>query len=335
MQFDQLRRREFITLLGGASTLAFPLAARAQQVKRIGVLMGSFEVDDPLAEPEVRVLREELLKLGWREGRNLRTEYRWGAGDIGRIQAGAKELVDLGSDLIVSRATPATREAIRATRTIPILFVQVSDPVGDGFVKGFARPGGNATGFTNIEATITGKWVELLKEVIPGLRQVVLMYNPQTAPGRGMFFADPFEKIATSLKVKAVLSPVSTPSDIESTLLTISPDAGGALIINPGAYLVANRDLIFRLVTQRRIPTIYPFTFWVRDGGLMSYGTNTPDLFRRAAAYVDRILKGEKTGDLPVQAPTTFELVVNLKTAKALAIDIPATLLTRADEVIE
>jgi putative ABC transport system substrate-binding protein len=261
-----VRRREFITLLGGA-TVAWPLAARAQQpekLKKIGVLMGSFDTNDPLAEPELKALREELLKLGWLEGRNIKIEYRWGGGNVGRIQAIANELIGLDLDLIVTRATAGTAATVRATSTIPIVFVQVSDPVGDGFVTSFARPGGNVTGFTNIEATMSGKWLELLKELVPGLPQAVFLFHPETAPGGGEFFTRAFKDIAPSLGIRIGLVPARTGSEIENALLKVPPNGESALIVSPGG-LVSYREPIYRLVTGRRIPAIYPFTFWVRD----------------------------------------------------------------------
>jgi putative ABC transport system substrate-binding protein len=333
-----MKRRQFITLIGGAAA-AWPLAARGQQperVRRIG-LLHSLLPDDPVARPEIVAFEQGLRDLGWEDGRNMKVEYRWAAGDVARMAALAKELVDLQPDVLVSRATPVTRAVVRETRTVPVVFVQVSDPVGDGFIANLARPGGNVTGFTNIESSMIGKWVELLKEIVPGLARAAFLYHPPTTPGPagGSYFLHPFEALTRSFQVEPITVAVHDASEIERAISSFAQAPNGGLIVGPGTFILVHRDLVLRTVAQSRLPTIYPFTFWAHQGGLMSYGTNSPDLFRRAASYVDRILKGDKPADLPAQAPTKFELVVNLKTANALGLNIPATVLTRADEVIE
>jgi putative ABC transport system substrate-binding protein len=332
-----MKRREFITVLGGAA--AWPLAARAQQaerVRRVGVLH-SLLPDDPVARPEIAAFQQALRDLGWEDGHNVKVEYRWAAGDVARMAALAKELADLQLDVLVSRATPVTRAVVRETRMIPVVFVQVSDPVGDGFIANLARPGGNATGFTNIESSMIGKWVELLKEIVPVLARVAFLYHPPTTPGPagGSYFLRPFESVARLFQVEPITVAVHDASELERAISSFAQIPHGALIVSPGTFILVHRDLVLRAAAQNRLPIIYPFTFWAHHGGLMSYGTNSPDLFRRAASYVDRILKGEKPADLPVQAPTKFELVINLKTAKALGLEVPPMLLARADEVIE
>jgi putative ABC transport system substrate-binding protein len=295
----------------------------------------SLAIDDPVAQSEVDAFQKELQKLGWQDGRNIKIEYRWAGGDFDRISAFAGEISALQCDVIVTRATAATKAVVRATATVPIVFVQVSDPIGDRLIKDLARPGGNVTGFINIESSMVGKWLELLKEVSPGLVRVAMIYNPATSPGGGSYFLQPFEAAAISLGLQPIALTINSTAQIEGAIGEAARMPGSGLIVGPGTFILAHRDLITRLIDHYRLLTIYPFSFWAHRGGLISYGTDSPDLFRRAASYVDRILKGEKPADLPVQAPTKFELVINLKTAKALGLTIPKTMLARADEVIE
>ena len=336
MQFDQIKRREFITLIGGAAA-AWPLAARAQQfdrMRRIGVLT-SLAAGDPVALREITALQQGLQDLGWTDGRNLQIEYRWAAGDIDRMRTFAKELIGLRSEVIVARATPATVALARETRTIPTVFAQVSDPVGDGLVSSLARPSGNVTGFTNVESSMSAKWLQLLKEIVPSVARATCIFNPSTAPSGGSFFLGPFEAAASSLGVEAITTLVQSASDIERAFGAAAREPGGGLIVMPDTFVASHRALVVGLAVRHRLPVVYPFTFWVPAGGLIAYGSDSSDLFRRAAAYVDRILKGAKPADLPVQAPVKFELSINLKTATALGLEVPPMLLGRADEVIE
>jgi putative ABC transport system substrate-binding protein len=331
-----MRRREFITLIGGAAA-AWPVKARAQQseqVRRVGMLIGYAE-NDSETQARLGAFRQGLERLGWTEGRNVRIDYRFAPDGPDQAQLFAKELVTLRPDVLVGNSTPASAALLRETRTIPIVFVGVSDPVGSGLVASIARPGGNTTGFTNFEPSLTGKWLELLKEIAPGIVRVAVIFNPKTAPGAGSFFLGPFEPVAHSFAVEPIAAPVSDAAQIESALATIWREPGGGLIVMPDAFTTVQRKAIIALAAQHRFPAIYPYRYEVVDGGLMSYGVDTVDLLRRAASYVDRILKGEKANDLAVQAPVKFDLVMNLKTAKALGLTVPATLLARADEVIE
>jgi putative ABC transport system substrate-binding protein len=336
-----MRRREFITLLGGAAvapSTTWPLAARAQQsgsMRRIGMLTGNTE-GDPQSVAGLAAFTKALLELGWTDGRNIRIDHRFAAADVDRMQAFARELVSLQPDLIVGQATPVVAALQRETRTIPIVFVNASDPVGSGFVASLPRPGGNITGFINIESSMSGKWIEMLKDIVPRVTRAALMFNPETATYFA-YYLQPFEAAARSYSVEPMAAPVHTAADIERVVASLGdrPDTG--LVVMPDTFTGTGRnlDLIVSLAARYRVPTIYPYRFMVAAGGLVSYGTDTADLYRRAASYVDRILKGAKPADLPVQLPTKFELAVNLKTAKTLGIDMPATLLGRADEVIE
>jgi ABC-type uncharacterized transport system substrate-binding protein len=331
-----VRRRDIITLLGGAAA-AWPLAARAQQaseMRRIGVLSNIGE-SDPEAQSMVAALHRGLRELRWVNGRNLQIDHRWGASNPGRIAAFAKELVELKPEVIVAHTTPAVMALRRETESIPIVFVQVSDPVGTGFIANMAHPGGNITGFTNFEATMVGKWVEMLKEIAPGISRVTFLFNPQTAPYVARFYQGPLQTSARSLGMEASANPVGSSREIESAIAAFGLGTGGGLIMMPDSFNIVHRDQILALAAQQRLPAISPYRFAVAEGGLMSYGVEQVELFRLAASYVDRILKGAKPADLPVQAPTKFELVINLKTAKALGIEVPLTLLARADEVIE
>ena len=325
-------RREFIAFVGGVA--ACPLFVRAQQaerMRRIGVLMG-LPPGDPGGQVEVMALKEGLQTLGWKEGGNLQAEFSWPGGDPQRIRAAAKELVALGCEVLVGRSTPVVAALLAETRTIPIVFVIVVDPVGSGFVASLARPGGNVTGFQNYEFSMGGKWLELLKQVAPTASRAALIYNPKTAPQE---FVRSMETIAPSLSLRPVHAAVTSPSEIDSTIGAFAREPDGGMVVVPDIFTAANRKQIIGLAAQYKLPTIYPHALHTKDGGLISYGPDTPDLFRRVASYVDRILKGEKPSHLPVQQPTKYELVVNLETAKALGVTIPPTLLTIANEVIE
>ena len=298
------------------------------------MLIGYAE-DDQETQARLAAFRQGLERLGWTEGRNVRIDYRFAPAGPDQAQLYAKELVASRPDVLVGNSTPASIALLRETRTIPIVFVGVSDPVGSGLVASIARPGGNATGFTNFEPSLTGKWLELLKEIAPGTVRVAVIFNPKMAPAGGAFFLGPFEQAARSFAIEPIAAPVADDAQIESTLAAIWREVGGALIVMPDAFTTVHRKLIIALAAQHRFPAIYPYRYEVVDGGLMSYGVDTVDLLRRAASYVDRILKGEKASDLAVQAPVKFDLVLNLKTVKALGLDVPAKLLALADEVIE
>jgi putative tryptophan/tyrosine transport system substrate-binding protein len=336
MQFDQLNRRELILALGGTAA-GWPLAARAQQpgrIRRIGVLMGIAE-SDPTRQSFVSAFTQSLADLGWRDGDNIRIDYRWGAGDNDRIRSFARELVELQPDLIVAHTTPVVAALKQQNRTIPIVFIQVSDPIGSGFIAGFAEPGGNITGFTNLESSMSSKLMELLKEIAPGISRIALMFNPETAPAGGSYFLRPVEAAAPALKVKIIPAPVHNATEIDTAITALVREPGAGLIVMPDVFVLAHREQILALAEQHRLPAAYAYRLFAASGGLMSYGTDLADLFGRAAPYVDRILKGAKPGELPVQQPIKFELVINLRTAKALGLDIPDKLLALADEVIE
>jgi putative ABC transport system substrate-binding protein len=331
-----VRRRDFITLIGGAAV--WPVAARAQQsgpIRRIGVLFGTAEGDSQ-TEAGQAAFAKALQELGWTDGRNIRIEYRWAAADVSRMQTLAKELVRLQPDLIVGHTTPVVAALQRETKTVPIVFVVVSDPVGSGFVASLPRPGGNITGFVNIESSLSGKWIEMLKDIMPRVSRAALMFNPETAPYFA-YYLQPFEAAARSDAVEPIAAPVHTSADIEHIVARLGDRPDTALVVMPDVFTITQRnyELIISLAERYRIPTIYPNRSMIAVGGLVSYGIDNVDLFRQAPTYVDRILKGAKPADLPVQLPTKFELFVNLKTAKTLGLDIPATLLGRADEVIE
>ena len=323
--FD-MKRREFITLLGGAAV--WPLAARAQQgggMRRVGVLMAYAE-SDAEGQAWVATFREGLQKLGWAEGRNIRIDTRWATPDVEAMQQFAKELVALQPDLILSQSTPTTAALLQQTRTIPIIFANIADPVGSGFVASFPRPGGNVTGFVLFEPTMAGKWLELLKEIAPRVNRVAFLFNPATAAYLE-YYMNPFKAAAPSFGVEAIAAPVHDRSELESVFATQAREPNGSLIVMPDSFLNAHRVEITSLAARYRLPAVYPYRLYTKVGGLLSYGNDVFDNYRRAAGYVDRILKGEKPADLPVQAPTKYELVINLKTAKALGLDVPPTLL--------
>ena len=330
-----MRRREFITVLGGVAA-GWPLAARAQQderMRRIGVLI-AFAESDHEAQSWVAALREELRKLGWTDGRNIEIDTRWAAAEVDSMKRYAKELVALRPDLMVTSSTPATAAMLQQTDTIPIIFVLVADPVGSGFVASLPRPGGNVTGFTPIVGSLGGKWVELLKEIAPRIARVTLMFNPPTATFVEGYLS-PFKAAAASLGAEAVIAPVHDVPELESLVAAQALEPTSGLVVIPDAFMVGHRAQITALAARYRVPAIYTFRSFAELGGLISYGPDFFDEYRRTASYVDRILKGEKPTELPVQAPVKFELVINLKAAKALGLTIPPTLFARADEVIQ
>ena len=329
-----MKRREFIILLGGAVS-AWPLGVRAQQpehMRRIGVLVG-YSASDLEGQASVAVLRERLRELGWAEGRNIRIDTRWAGGNADKARTFAKELVGMAPDLIVSSSNLVTEILQRETGTIPIVFVFVGDPVGSGFVTNVAHPGGNLTGFPVFETAIAGKWLEIFNEVAPGVSRVAFMIHPETPAHVG--FLQAAQAAAPPLKINLTTLAVHSAAEIESGVAEFAKQPNGGLIVAPHAVTVEHRNVILRMAARYRLPGLYPLRNFATDGGLIAYGTNPIDPFREGASYVNRILKGEKPGDLPVQFPTKYELVINLKTAKALGIIVPPSLLTRADEVIE
>jgi putative ABC transport system substrate-binding protein len=336
MQSSPLKRRKFLTLLGGAAA-ACPFAARAQQpggMRRIGVLMAHAENDKEF-KAYVAVFRSGLEKLGWSEGRNIRIDFRWGAlDDAVARQRSAKELIALEPELILTQNTPPTASMLQQTRTIPVVFVIVADPVGSGFVQNLARPGGNATGFTVMEPTISSKWMELLKEIAPRVNRVAVLFNPATTPYANIYL-NPLKAAAASFGWEAIDAPVHSVSDLEFVIAEQGRTPNGGLLVIPDGFLNVHRTEIVSLAARHHVPAAYPWRFFPEIGGLLSYGSDQADLFRLAATYVDRILRGVKPGELPVQAPVKYELVINLKTAKALGIEVPLSLQQRADEVIE
>jgi putative tryptophan/tyrosine transport system substrate-binding protein len=334
MQFDQPNRREFITLLGGAAA-AWPLAARAQQperMQRIGVLLTA-AADDPEFQARLAAFLEGLQKSGWTDGRNVRIDTRWAGGNADDIRRHATEMLALAPDVILAHGSPSLGPLLQATRTVPIVFVSVIDPVGAGFVDSLARPGGNATGFTNFEYGISGKWLELLKQIAPHLTRAAVLRDPTSPAGTGQLGA--IQSVAPSFGVELRPVDLRDAPEIERAVTAFALSANGGLIVTGSSFANIHRDLTIALAARHKLPAVYPARFFVTGGGLISYGPDRVDLFRRAAGYVDRILKGEKPGDLPVQAPTKYELVINLKTAKALGLTVPPTVLVRADEVIE
>jgi ABC-type uncharacterized transport system substrate-binding protein len=331
-----MKRRSFITLLGGAAA-AWPCTLVAQETdraRRIGVLM-ELAASDPQARSNVAALQRGLYKLGWSQGGNLEIDYRWAPDDAVLVWKFAKELVELRPDVIVAHSSPVVATLLGQTRNIPIVFVSISDPIGEGFVSSFARPGGNVTGFTNFESSMTGKWVELLKDITPELARVAFLFNPQTAAGGGSYFLRPIDAAASALKVKAVMALVHDDDEIEAAFAALAREPGAGAVLLPDIFTVAHHQLVIDLAARYRVPTVYGYRFMAEQGGLISYGVDINNLFERAATYVDRILKGAKPPDLPVEAPTKFELVINRKTAKALGLPVPDILLARADEVIE
>jgi putative ABC transport system substrate-binding protein len=331
-----MERRQFITLFLGGAAVSWPLAARAQKPDRmrlIGVLMGIPE-SNPHAQSQIAAFRGGLTKLGWAEGTNLRIEIRWAAGDADIMRTSAKELVELRPDAILGRSTPETSALAHETRTVPIVFGIVSDPIGSGFAANLAHPGGNITGFTNVESTVAGKWVELLKGIAPRTVRVAVLFNPATAPPF-QFYMPSIQAAASSFGVKANAAPVHAKDEIEGVIAALARDRDGALILMPDPFNVTNRDLIIPLATRYGVPAISDNLIYAESGGLIAYGVDVAESFRQAAGYIDRVLKGEKPRDLPVQNPTKFVLTINLKTAKALRLIVSPSLLATADEVIE
>ena len=329
-----MRRRELVALLGGA-TAVWPLAAHAQQserVRRVGVLM-PLAADDPQSLRRLTAFVQGLQQLGWTDSRNVRIDVRWAAGDPDRFRRYAAELVGLAPDVILAAAVSSMMPLQQATRSVPLVFVQVTDPVGAGFVASLARPGGNATGFTLFEFGVSAKWLELLKEVAPRLTRVAVLRDPSSSTGIGQFAA--MQGVAPALGVELSPIGVSDPGEIERTMAEFARGSNGGLILVPTAQTLIHRELIITLAARHQLPTIYPYRYFVTAGGLMCYGPDEIEQYRQGASYIDRILKGEKPADLPVQAPTKYELAINLKTAKALGLEIPPSVLARADEVIE
>jgi len=328
-----IARRKLLAGFGGAA--AWPVVAWAQQVervRRVGVLLPAAE-NDPVFQSRLEAFQQALRELGWIIGNNVKLEIRWATPDTAKVRQQAVELVALAPDVILATGGSSMAPLQQTTRKLPIVFVQVPDPVAAGFVDSLARPGGNATGFTQYEYGVGAKLLEILKEILPGLTRAIVLRDPATPDGIGQFAA--IQAVGPSLGVELRPIGVREPVEIERAVTTISRESGSGLIVAASGFAIRHRELIITLAAKYRLPAVYPYSFFVTDGGLISYGPNPIDPFRRAAAYVDRILKGEKPADLPVQAPTKYELVINLKTARALGIEVPATLLARADEVIE
>jgi len=329
-------RREFITLLGGAAA-GWPIVARAQEPgrpRRIGVLLGSSDPNDPAAKRRVRLFENRLQELGWVAGRNIEILYRWASGDTDLSRTYAKELIGMHPDLILAATNTAMAALHREAPSLPIVFVMVSDPVGMGYVESFSRPGRDVTGFTPFEPSLGTKWLSMLKEVAPDVAHVGLLFNPE--PGNNAdSFAKPIEVAALSLGIKSIVQPQRDSQEIEQIILTLGQAGNGGLIFLPDALTSAQRHRIIQLVARARVPAIYPLRLFTEVGGLMSYGIDVDRLFVQSTSYVDRILRGANARELPVQAPTIFEFVINLKTAKSLGVEVPPSLLARADEVIE
>jgi putative tryptophan/tyrosine transport system substrate-binding protein len=330
-----MRRRTFIAGLAGS--VAWPLAADAQQadrVRRIGVLM-SLDENDPEGKARLSGFTQGLAELGWTDGRNVHMDIRWTAANVDRARMHAKELVDLQPDVILAESTPVTAALQRETRTIPIVFAYVSDPVGAGFVAGLPRSGGNITGFIGVEAAMGGKWLQLLMEIAPGVKRAAIMFNPDSTPGGGSYYLPAFEAAAQSLKVEPIVSRVHSEAEIETVMTSLGREPGGGLVVMPDSFMQVQRALIILLAARNNVPAVYYNNFFSKDGGLLSYGPDVLDIDRRSASYVDRILRGAKPAELPVQVPVKFDMVLNAKTAKALGLAVPQSILLRADQVIE
>jgi len=329
-----MQRREFIALLGGAAAL--PIAAAAQQPERarkLGIIMAVGKTPEYVAA--LAAFEQVLGSLGWKQGDNLRIDDRWSAGGQERTRSAVKEIAALNPDVILGQSTAVVEALLSTTQTIPIVFVHVADPVASGFVSNLARPGGNVTGITNIEPSIGGKWLQLLKEMAPAVTRSALLVNPDTQPDRGVMFLNPFEAAARSLGVTSVNGEVHDLQGIEAVMAGLATEPRGGVVVIGDAFFASHSTQIVALAERFRLPAVYPYRYYVAQGGLLSYGVNNVDLFRQAAPYVDRILRGAKPADLPVQQPTRFELVINMKTAKALSLTVPPSLLAGADEVIE
>ena len=329
-----IRRRKLITLLGGAA--AWPVAARAQQgerVRRIGVLMG-LVANDQEAQSRVAAFEHVLRELGWVKGRNLWIEYRWAGGGENVLRDHAAELLAMVPDLILANSTPVSAALREQSQAVPIVFTQVTDPVGQGLVPNLAHPGGNLTGFTSFEFSIGTKWLEALKQTAPHVTQVALLFNPRSAPFADLFLR-PVEAAAPSFSVAPIRAAVRDAADLDRVFEALAREANGGLMVLPDISMANHREALLALAARHRVPAVYPFRYFAASGGLMSYGTDVAEVFRRAAAYVDHVLRGTSPGDLPVQAPTKYDLVINLKTAKALGLTVPDKLLALADEVLE
>jgi putative tryptophan/tyrosine transport system substrate-binding protein len=330
-----MKRRQFITLLGGAA-VAWPVAARAQQgerVRRIGVLTAGPRPDDQDAQANIAAFVEGLQQLGWTDGRNVRIDYRWGLGQADTIRRQAAELAALAPDVILSSGTASLAQLMQATAAVPIVFVNVSDPVGGGFVDSLSRPGGNATGFMQFEYELSAKWLELLKQIAPNVTRAAVLRDPDLPSGIGQFAV--IQSVARAVGVEVRPVSLRDPAETERAVAAFAGSPNSGLIVTSSALTVRHRELIIALAARHKLPAVYYRRYFVATGGLISYGYGLDDQFRRAAGYVDRVLKGERPADLPVQAPTRYELIINLKTARALGIEVPPTLLARADEVIE
>jgi putative tryptophan/tyrosine transport system substrate-binding protein len=330
-----MRRREFIAGLGGVA--AWPFSALAQQggpLRRVGVLMAGAAGEEQ-AQSRLAAFQQGLAELGWTDGRNIRVENRWGAGGIDHLRTVATELVDLRPDVLLASTTPALAALRQATRAIPVVFVMASDPVGGGFVASLARPGGNLTGFVNLESSIAGRMLELLIEIAPSVKRVAFIFSPDNSPQRGLYFKTPLEAAAQSLKVEPVAAPVRSDAEIEIAISAFGRAPGGGLVLSPDAFMFVHRATVILAAAQHNIPAVYNQIVYAKDGGLLTYGPDKQDIFRRSASYVDRLLKGSKPADLPVQLPIKFQMALNAKTAKALGLAVPQSILLSADEVIE
>jgi putative tryptophan/tyrosine transport system substrate-binding protein len=330
-----MKRRDFIALIGGG-TVAWPLAVRAQQterMRRVSVLMPYLE-SNTNAQQWTKAFGDSLQEFGWISGRNIQLDFRWAGPNPDRLRADAAEMVRLGPDVLVATATPSVEALQHETRSIPIVFANVADPVGQGVIASFAKPGGNTTGFGAFEFSIAGKWVQAIKEIAPSVIQIGVIFNPETAPYYGSFL--PFVETASrELGVKQIVMPIHDSNRIASTLEQLAKEPSTGLIVIPAALFTNASEVLIATAARLRLPTVYPYSFFAQRGGLVSYGFDVRDMFQRAATYVDRILKGAKPADLPAQQPTKFELVVNLKTARAIGLTVPPSLLARADKVIE
>jgi putative tryptophan/tyrosine transport system substrate-binding protein len=331
-----MKRREFIAGVGGA--VAWPVVARAQQpgkqARRVAVLMGWDEFN-PFALGWLSNFTERLREQGWTNGANLETDVRWATGEIDRMNSFARELVELAPDVILATTTPVTAAVRRATRNIPIIFAVVSDPVGAGFVASLPRPGGNTTGFINVEAGMASKWLDLLLQIAPTVKRVAIIFNPDTAPGGGLYFLPTFKEAAQSLKVAPIIVPVHNDAEIEAAITLLGREPGGGLVVMTDGFMFVHRATLVSAAAQSSVPVVSDETITIEEGGLLSYGADNVDIFQRAALYVDRVLRGANPGELPVQLPTKFEMVLNLKAANALGLAIPPSILLRVDEVIE
>jgi putative ABC transport system substrate-binding protein len=329
------RRREFIALLSGALAAGLPeaQAQQAERMRRLGVLMAVAESDAD-ARKGIRILQESLQKLGWKDGSNIRIDYRWGNGDADRIQDLAKELVALHPDILVAHSTPSAKGLLKQTHTIPIVFLSVTDPLGQGLVSSLSHPGGNITGFADFEVSLGTKWLEILKQIVPGVRRVTAIFNPETAPYYGLYLQS-INAGTALLGIELIAAQVYSEADIENVIRKAASEPDSGLFVLPDSHNRVHRKRIIELTAQYRVPAIYFLRYFATDGGLISYGPDEMDLFGRTAGYVDQILKGARPSDLPVQQPTKFELVINLTTAKALGLTIPPGVLSIADELVE